>query len=397
MKFLLPILAIVAVLFLGFRPEWNHHLVGDVKYYYSLTNYFWSHQTIVGYPNPIAYQPGGNLFFLLLSLGRFIDTSFEVYLGLLIGANLLMFLILSRFSSPRVLALLILGFGPLVFFRFDLLAAFLTSLSILAFSRKRFVWAAVLLGLGTATKVFPVILLPYFLLFAKPKVKMVLAFGLSGLLLTAFYMSLTHDTLPGIMAAIDYNFSKSVHIESVWGTVLTIINMVKNPGLHAIDFKNGLFILTPAYLLGHLRLFRFLGLGGLGLVYGLIILRNWRAKAPVFRISTCLLILFTLLVTSQVISPQYLIWSFFLIPILPAAQLSTRFWKINLGLIFLALLLTQYVYPLNYDTFIFDFYGQGRNVQFFWAIALRNLILVILTWRLLKNEGLWPLSWRKRG
>ncbi len=81
-------------------------------------------------------------------------------------------------------------------------------------------------------------------------------------------------------------------------------------------------------------------------------------------------------------SPQYLLWPAFLLPLLDPEILKTRFWKINLLIILISLALTQYVYPVDYETLIYDFYHTGANAHTFLALAVRNLLLVILTVRI---------------
>jgi hypothetical protein len=86
--------------------------------------------------------------------------------------------------------------------------------------------------------------------------------------------------------------------------------------------------------------------------------------------------------TSQVISPQYLYWPFLLVPSLAANTLKDNFWKINLVLIFIIFLLTQIVYPLNYNMLVFAFYGARHDEWIFWVMTTRNLILLLLAIRL---------------
>ena len=241
--------------------------------------------------------------------------------------------------------------------------------------------------MATMTKIFPMVLLPYFLLltFKKtksliPPIKLGIVFSVTILISATLYMLIFKDKPSSIFEMLNYNFAKSVHIESLLGTTLTAMTMVKYPGAHEIGFFNGLFVLTPLYFFGHSRIFRFTNMVGFAFTYALIVF-SWK-RITKMSVEICLIIILTLIVTSQVISPQYLIWPFLLVPLLPVKRLATRFWKINLILITLIFLCTQYVYPLHYNELIFNFFGSGKSSEVFWVNFSRNIFILALTVRL---------------
>lgn len=390
------IATVVLVSYLAYRPEWHAELMGDPKYYYSLANYFFNHYSLLGFKDPIAYPPAANVFFLSMGLIFPWSSSFSTYETTLVIMNILFLLALAliywkfnhSLTSLVVFGLLMISAGPLILFRFDLLVVLLTALAIVSFHKSRSYLAVFYLALATMAKIFPVVLLPYFLLLILKKqngfknaFKIGCLYLLTILVSLIAYMYFFGDPPSSVAAMLNYNFTKSVHIESPLGSLLTLITIISNrPWPHTLNFINGLFVLPPEYLLGHLRIYRFTNSASLIFIYVLIFL-TWKQLKKI-EVATCLTIILTLLVASQVVSPQYLIWPFFLVPLIGATWFSTLRWKINLVLICLAFLLTQYVYPLNYPDFIFNFYYGGKESAVFWVNLFRNLCLILLAIRL---------------
>lgn len=380
--YILPFLALALVVFLGFQHKWYFILSGDIKnYYYPIANHVFTAQTLI-------YPPGANLFFLLLP-----KYSFEIYQLAFIGANIIFLVLLLKITKkPLIFCGLVLCAGPIILFRFDLLVILLLVLAILAFKKGSFLFSGLFMGLATITKLFPVILLPYFLLLilSTKKYKEFCLFLASFIFAVGitffFYAYITNQNLLVIIRNMNTVLSVSVHMESVIGSLLTIITGFTNPGPHGVEFINAIWVLSPLYFLGHARIFKLISPFFLVAIYAVVFLKYHRSK--ILNISTCLLVVLSLLITSQLLSPQYILWPAFLLLLLPEKSLT------NLFLIFLALICTQVIYPLNYGELI-DFYNLGINQYLFFIIALRNLLLVIVTIRLFVNDGLLPFLPKK--
>lgn len=363
------ILALLVVVFLAFLPQWHYILSGDIKnYYYPVANHFYSLDTLI-------YPPGANLYFSL-----FPTWSLSVYEIFFVGANLVIILALTFLSQKStVMSLLVLAIGPIILFRFDLLVVLLIVLAILTFQNNHYGRSGFYLGLATITKFFPLILIPYFLLilWSRKKIsRFLIGFSAAIIFITLLYLIVSRVNPLTITSGFYFNFSKSVHMESVIGTTLSLITSYTNPGPHGVDFINALWVLDPLYLLGHARIFRYLAPAGLILVYLFIFITGQKIKSLEF--TKCLQIILSLVITSQVFSPQYLIWVTFLFPFIKAA-------KIDIALIVLILVCTQLIYPLNYGELV-DFFNWGRNPQLFWILTTRNLLLLILTVKLFRYE-----------
>lgn len=371
------ILAIAIVVYLGFAQKWHFTLSGDLQnYYYPIAKHIFTPATLI-------YPPGANLFFMLLP-----SVSFDIYQIAFVAANIILVFILAFLTKrPGLLSILVLCAGPIVLFRFDLLVLTLLLFSIVAFQKEKHLLSGFFLGLATMTKLFPAVLLPYFLLvfwLQKRNFKLIIAFLTSfvfATLLTFFlYAGVTQQNGMTILKDMNTVFSVSVHMESVVGSILTVITAFTNPGPHGVDFTNALWVLDPLYFFGHARIFKFISPLMMATVYLWVIYKQKRG--PSFQIKDCLLIILALVVASQIFSPQYVLWPAFLFLLLSDKDLGTRFWKINLFLLLAGLVGTQLIYPLNYGELI-DFFNQGINTHLFIILALRNLMLVILTLRLL--------------
>lgn len=347
---------------------WHHTLSGDLR------NYYFPVAGRVLTPDTLIYPPGANLFFSLFPIN-----SGKIYEIFFIGANiLLLFILFKIFKNPRIFFLIILSTGLIIFFRFDLLVVVLLILSIKFFQKENFFRAGFFLGAATITKFFPLVILPYFLLVLWSKKKTPLFLGgffLATTTILTVYLNIFRLDFLTVTNGLYFNFSKSVHMESVLGSALTIIAFFTNPGSHGVQFMNALWVLDPLYLLGHARIFRIFPIVGLAVTYLAIILRR---KTENFNVSVFFFIILVLITTSQVFSPQYLIWVAFLFPLLPIN-------KINFFLVLLSLICTQIIYPINYGELI-DFYNLGKNQWIFVVLTIRNTALIILTIRIFYYE-----------
>lgn len=384
--------------FLGFSKEWHQGLVGDPQYYYSISSYFQKFHTLLGYPKELLYPPGANLFFFLVGyISRLFGSTFVSFQVALLFVNATLTLILFTFVAKTIrsltnlflFSLLLLAAGPIIFYRFDLLVILSLLISLFALKNGRYVLAGSFLAAASALKIFPVILLPFYLLvtYNRPDKlfgagKLIISFILVLLMVIGFYMFLTNESLAAIYTGFNFNFAKSVQIESTWGSLLTLRVLAQGAKLSSVVFENGVFVLSRANMIGGGRAFHYLSMLGLVGVY--VILFVFRRKALLeWSLTTPMLIILTLIVSSQVISPQYILWVILLIPFLSARQLRSSAVKLIALSGILILLATQYVYPTHYFQLIYDFYGPGRNAQIFWTLAFRNLLLVGLWFLLL--------------
>lgn len=370
------------LILLGGHPEWSHHLSGDVSYYYSIASYYFANHTLLGFTQTLLYPPAANLFFLSLpsfSFNSFLVSLFLVNSFLIIVLSWLYRRVATKEARWQLLSLILFA-GPLVIFRFDLFIILLLVLSILSFQKERYSLSGFLLGTAAAAKIFPIIILPYylFLLLNKrtPLIKVTVSFIIALAIWSLTYIGVTGAEPSSILAGFNFNLTKLVHIESIPGSILTITTFLQYGKILPIEFANGVWGLPFYYTFGHPRIFQYLPAAALGLVYLLFFL--FRRKFPAkLDIRAIVLLILVLICTTQVLSPQYLLWPIFLLPLLTTSD------RWNLFLSALILILTQDVYPVHYDALIFPFYlGGGQYSEIFLVLTLRNLLVLVLTGRI---------------
>lgn len=396
------LLVCLILIFLGYQDKWHTHLAGDIGNYYWPTGifvFFHQNPTALKVSEILVYPPGANLVFAIVSLSQIFQRSLIVYEYFFVLLNLMLLGGIYWFFSRQkgitltnlyIYLLFLIAAGPLILFRFDTVVIFLLILSIHFFNKSSFWLSGFMIGLAISVKVFPLFLVPYFclLLYLKKGLRGLIFYSLSATTAIAVvvvcYVMISRQSLSTIETGIGYHFIKAVHVESIYGTILTLVALLKHPVPPPIEFTNGVFGLSWQYLLGHKRIFNYFGILGVSLTYGIILVKFLRQQANKISYSSAVLItiMVCIVATSQVISPQYLYWPFLLVPSLAANTLKDNFWKINLVLIFIIFLLTQIVYPLNYNMLVFAFYGARHDEWIFWVMTTRNLILLLLAIRL---------------
>lgn len=265
-------------------------------------------------------------------------------------------------SVPQALsvhALVIIAVGPIMAVTYDMVPAVLVLAAVAFFisGRTNIAWAFV--GLGLMTKLYPIIVGPFFVLYQLRQtqyrraaqgvvifISVVLALSLPWLLLNA----------KGYLDLFTYHLERGLHSESTYGLVLLlgkVLGLVQVQGVYSFGSWN---LASP--LADQLARLSFVIMAGLlGIVYLLytrVLLRGTRdtatdglqpaAAATLLRYVAAAVLIFILF--AKVFSAQYLVW---LCPLLP---LITGHWRIALYACFVvAGAFTQFVYPYNYRQF----------------------------------------------
>lgn len=223
----------------------------------------------------------------------------------------------------------------------DLVPVALTALALLLWTREKPAWAGVLLGLGMATKLYPLFLLGPLLMLCLRTRKM-REFGLVGAGFAAAWLVLN---LPTMILAPDawlrfwtFNSDRAGDFGSLW--YLFVLNNTPVPNLNTV--VTGLFVVAC------------LGLAGL------ILFARRRPRLG----QVCFLVLLAFLMTNKVYSPQYVLW---LVPLLAMARPVWRDWVIFTAGEWIYVLaiwghLGQYIGP-----------GDGGADRLFWLATLLRL------------------------
>lgn len=268
--------------------------------------------------------------------------------------------------------------GVIPYTRYDMVVACAVALAI-AWSGRRPQVAAVLLSLAMALKLWPLVLLPLFLLRAPSGER-------RRVVVAAFAPWIAFEVLGGLVwgtrsvtAPWLWQQERGLQIESIAAGPLRILHVGGDP----IEFRfNAWETTSPAWLMA------LLALVGLSLIALVIVASGRRLMSPEVseqhadRIvaAAAALTIGVLIVTGKVFSPQYLLW--LIAPLAVAYTLRTSQDRWLLALVAATCAITTLVYPVMY-------FGLIAGEALPWAVLqLRNLLLIIVV-------GVLALRWRE--
>ena len=329
----------------------------------------------------MEYPPLALLFFILPRLASSALPTFtlfykaEVLLAILIGLFLI-YLIARRMGKAPwkimlVYVLCILAVGPILAEQFDIFPAILTLGSLYAFitGKNKAAWA--LLVLGAFIKVYPLFLAPVYLAIAlrNRHYRSAGAGILTGILIGAvFTLPFLIMGLDNIRSLADYHWQRGIQLESTYSSFLLMGDKL---GLDSVSlvFNFGSWNLSGGLADTLTKLSGYLLLILLLIGYWYIFRRTKPGKSQSTRIGAyALLVICIVLITSKVLSPQYLIW---LMPLVPLLVQRGRY--IILGVFILTGAITYYLFPHAYLELI-----DLKTVPVIF-LFIRNLLLVALT------------------
>jgi hypothetical protein len=379
---------VIAVLLVqAYHPLWRRHLEVDVSLRYGVVYEFlrdgsWSNISFTDHP------AGAQIYFLLpVALAGGWPVSFPTYSALFVLLSALLLVahhgIYRRFGPPHagaVYLLLLVAMGPLQLFRFEPLVALLTLGAWVLFMRGRWRAAGLLFGLAATVKLYPIVLVPLVAaeLWRRGRLRPILEYGaavLAGALLTLVPFVIWSDT-PARLLGVPHKYaSYPISFETPWGSLLTAgalrtgrapLPSATVPGITGIDVAASPL---PAALHDLLPLIA----AALAIAWLL-----WRFRHAGYREPSIPLVVITaFLVPAKIINPQYLWWPLSFLPLvaLPGASALTR--ALLAAIAASALVLTQLVYPLHFDTFMAWFLGQPVSFGIVALSFARNALLVL--------------------
>lgn len=191
----------------------------------------------------------------------------------------------------------------------DLLAVAMTSVAILAWTRERSVWAGVLIGLGTATKLYPVLLLGPMLLVALRAPDRPAALRRFAGTAVAAVLTWTAVNVPvalwardGWASFFEFNADRDAEFGSIWYALRILgqeygLSILPDDGINRLAMGAGLILL------------------------GLIVIVAVTAPEPPRLTQLAFLAVAAFLLVNKVWSPQYSLW------LLPLAALARPRWR----------------------------------------------------------------------
>lgn len=391
----ITILILVFLVTLAYNQSWRYHLDVDVwGFYYPRLLNFLQTFSFAGIGEN-EYFPGAMFFFLVPGFALlFGPSNASTYLTGLIAVNILIVVILlyiyrkHNFFSPFIFLTILLFAGPIFFFRHDLYVSLVVILSLLLWKSRKMNFAALILGIAAGIKIYPLLILPYFLILSfknynlRKTVEIFIMFICGAFLIFGTYLFLGSSTRD-FLDTIQLNSLKPVHVESVWGSLLTILSKIISGQWALGKGEHGIFGIDPHYIFLPLNFYNYFWLLPLGVFY--VSLYKRIGKNGELTIEIVFLIVLLFIIFSKILAGQYFFWFLTLFPLFKYRQkVETRF-LISFVIILAIVLLTQYIYPLHYNELLGAFYVSGGQVQYFYALLIRNiflLILFILVWKM---------------
>ena len=265
---------------------------------------------------------------------------------------------------------LALAGAPLVYWRFDIFAAFLTVLGLVAYAYGRPTWSGLALGFGVVSKLYPGALVPVFVLarLFERHLRWATLIVVGAAIASLAVMAETFLAAgSGAFSFLAYQQDRGVEIESVGGGV-ALLASVLGQAKAAISFGFGSYQVSSPIIDS-------LGIPQLALNAVLVVsllaalfvsfrqdARNGGTIRPATLVRYSLATLLVVILVNKVLSPQYLIWLLPFAALLPSRQSA---------LLLVIIVLTVLLYPLGFGALV--------NVQAPAVLALnvRNLLLVV--------------------
>jgi hypothetical protein len=285
---------------------------------------------------------------------------------------------MSRWQTTAFFSVFTATVSVVVLRRFDVVSATIVAGALLAYASKRPVLTGVLLGLGAAAKLWPGMLVPFFVLpaLADRRWREVLQIGLTSVVL--FLLAHVPVISYGGMKAFSYlafHGARGIQIESVWGNLAIIAKKLTGDKLVTDPSYGALHIaLQPATKQLLVRLSYVGMLVGLGSMWwttyrGVRATTDFRARFN-FLVLGGLGLIFVTFVTAKVFSPQYVIWLLPFVCLVTGRSGNAIRWGT-----LLATLLTRIEFPELSD-YVSSYSWIGTL-----AVLARNLVVIWLTWR----------------
>lgn len=280
--------------------------------------------------------------------------------------------------------------GPLVLARYDLLPAALAALALLAMANGRAAGAGLLAAVGSALKIWPVIVLPALLLPAQRAARARLiaaflacgfAFALMTLLAAGWIRLASPFAVQGerglqieAFAALPFLWLRYFEGGGVWkvGFAPCHCTEIFGPGVH-VALQAGKLLMAAG-----------------GALVAFLYVRAFQAPTQARTPSrAALLAAFSLLAWfagAGAFSPQYLLWLaalLALLGVLPGAAVR----RADVALLVAAAGLTHFVYPLTYEALVVErHFLQPVSLA---ALSVRDALLLMLAWRMGRRAWEW--------
>jgi uncharacterized membrane protein len=305
----------------------------------------------------IEYPPFSLLFFLIPRLiveniGAYIFVfAIEVFIFNLVVVYVIWEIAkrlrLNQIACLTIYTVSLLAIGPIILERYDIIPAVATLLSLYFYTRKQLKLAWLFLALGIVIKIYPIVLIPFYIIshINQRDLKQLKAgiFILLLVLVISFLPGVFLDA-NGLWQSFIYHTERGLQIESSYASVLIFLHNIALITVK-VGYDAGSIILVSDLA----DTFSTVSFWAMTLSLGIIYLFFWNLSKHhkndtnnlVVNYSFVAIAIFILM--GKVFSPQYLIWLLPLVPLV-SGQLRHVIWPF-----FVATCgATYYIFPLNY-------------------------------------------------
>ncbi len=375
---------------------WYLHIGVDPVVYWNRALSFHEHGGTWSGMGMNEYQPGALWFFAAVMWAAGPRSTFEEFFPMLMMSNVILLavhVVFARvFASARAAWLMLLAavlIGPILLCRFELLVSLLVLGSWLCWRRGLFLPAGLLLGVATATKIYPVLLVPLLLVSAWrlgrwQRAATALVGWMAGGLLVTGALVLFGSSWTDILSALRFHFDKPFGVEGLLGSGIPLVQgligiplrLAPRNGIHGFESDLGSL---PTFLLEWCWLAAFAAV-----VWAIVRLpKDQQCAAP-----GAVFVLFGWYVLlGKLTAPQYAWWALPFLALTPTSWMTRSEWRWVLALLTASLVLAQIVYPLNYSEFLECFRGDYLANRIFRLNLLKNLLWLLAL--IVASRALW--------
>lgn len=372
------------LVFLGSFESYREHLLYDVSVYYQRSLYFFDHGNLTDVTN--EYLPVAAIYFITYSPTFFYSNSLDVFEKVFAVGNCLLLILLGWViykekgrGAVLLFTAMLLCVGPIVLYRFEVLVILAMILAILRFRKHDYIGSSAMLSVGMLVKLYPLLLLPYFLILAYKQKGLKLPllylanFIAVAFVITGFYFFITQTSLKELTFSLDFHKDKPLGLESPLGAFNHLVNYFRTGIGAPIVARHNTWGVDDAYLLLPMPLLTYLWMIPVALMYLWLMFSKTKQASFLFIIT----FLSSFFIFSKLFTPQYWLWILFLLPFLNFGR-SKLMWGM---VIFAALatIITQFIYPLNYFDFLGYFYSRNQDFEYLFWIYLIEISFMILT------------------
>ncbi len=296
--------------------------------------------------------------------------------------NFLEKLICNPWGVLSVYTVILLGLGPLIIDKFDLIVAVMVLFALYAFIREWNTAAWLMIAVCTMIKIFPVIVIPLFAIYLYEKKQyreLVSGIGVFTVTVMIVILPFFVRCSEGFIDSFTYHSERELQIESTYASALLLGDEWDITSLDII-FDHGSFNADSEIADTLAKLSPILTIGILLIVYGLYFRKQRILNSTDMETQYQLLLNYSILtiiafiLVNKVFSPQYMFWLFPLIPLVTGKQRL-----IVIALFIITGPITRYIYPDHYFDLV-----QDKETGIIYLLALRNILLLSMACMLLK-------------